>query len=658
VALGTDPQRSLVLAARAATTAPTNEAADALRQALRSSRLRRTISFGGPVLDDAIDPTGRLAAAVLVDGSIHVSDLRSGMPTRTFRIRDRPAEIVQFSHRGGRLLGAGRAGVVVWSTEERSRPPLAIFDKAGQPLAAAFSPNGKLVATGDFDGAVRLWQTDTGALVDTFRPAGEQPVRGVSFSGDGSVLAAAVGPDAAVLTLRTRRRRLIRGKNDLTAVATSPDGAHVATGDVAGLARVWNLRAGGSVELSGHSGAITGLAFSPDGTSLVTASEDESARIWDVGSGSQVAELLGHGDIVESASFTPDGKTVVTAGDDGTIRVWATASDPIVAELAGRDHEPLRDVAFDPSGKQIVAASEDLTAPVWNLENGRLLRALPQAHQHDQWVESARFSDDGRLVVTAGDDGTAKVWRASSGGLVQTLGRPGGLPLYDAAFSPDGRLVATAGQAVGDQPAVRLWRWHDRTLLLSWSGIGERADGVAFSPDNAWLAAAGGGRVRVWHIDNGDPVTVLRARGRLASVAVDPSGTRIAAGSSTGAASVWDLRTHERAALLTGHSDTVAGVAFSADGRFLATAGHDGLAKVWTVPGGALVTTFHPRAAQLDGVAFATSGRRVAVAGSGGRVTVFDCAECRPLSALVCLAAGRVSPELRARAGDAFRRCD
>jgi hypothetical protein len=48
----------------------------------------------------------------------------------------------------------------------------------------------------------------------------------------------------------------------------------------------------------------------------------------------------------------------------------------------------------------------------------------------------------------------------------------------------------------------------------------------------------------------------------------------------------------------------------------------------------------------------------VAVAGSGGRTTLFECAECRPLDDLVCVAAERVTPAVRAKAEDAFADCD
>jgi WD40 repeat protein len=660
VALDTDPEQSLVLAARAATTAPTDEAANALRQALRTSRLRMTVDAGAPVVDTAVDPTGRLAAAALEDGTIHIWTLRTGKPVAKLQHAGVPAESVQFSHDGRRLLGAGKAGVVVWSNGKGRRRPIAIFDKAGQPFAAAFSPNGKLVATGDFDGAVRLWRSETGVLSDELRAPGMQPVTGVSFSGDGSVLAAAKGSQTVVWRLRTRPPQVLRAdRNDVWAVAVSADGRHVATGDIRGHVRVWNVRSGAAVELNGHSGAIGSLAFSPNGQSLVTASEDETARIWDVSTARSLAELRGHGDIVESAAYAPNGKTVVTSGDDGTIRVWAVASDPIDAELAARDDRTLRDVDFDPSGDRVVAASEDLTALLWNADSERLLWALRHARGAEEWVESADFSHDGRLVVTAGDDGTAKVWRSSSGALLATLGQPGDPPIYDAALSPDGRLMATAGQAgAADKAVIRLWRWRQQKQVLSFRGFSGRADGVAFSPSGGLVAGAGKDRVRVWRIADGAPVAVLRGRGELTSVAFDPSGALIGAGSFSAVALLWDLRSNKRIALLAGHSDTVAAVAFNGDGRFVATAGHDGIARVWTVPGGAHVTTLRSGAPRLEGVAFAPHGRRVAVAGLGGRVTIFDCAECRPLRSLVCLAAARVTPGVRAREEDAFRRCD
>jgi WD40 repeat protein len=658
-ALNVDPEQSLALAARAATTAPTNEAENALRQALRGSRLRSIIGAGTAVLDTELDPNGLLVAAALEDGSVRIWNVRTGKPVVTLRLARTPVRSVSFSRDGSRVLGAGDAGGAVWSRSPGAGQSLARFDREGRPLSAALSPDGKLAATGDVDGVVRLWRAGTGMRDSDLVPPGERsPVTAVAFSADQSRLVAASGSRTAVWNLSTKSPPLVQShEKDVWAVAFSPDGLHVATGDVDGVARVWSLRTGDAVELNGHEGAVTSLAFSPGGNSLVTASEDETGRIWDVDSGRALAELRGHDGLVLSATFAPDGKTVATGGEDGTIRVWAAASDPVLAELGVRNEQTLRDVGFHPNGKLVVAASEDRTAHVWDLKSGRVLHDLPHGQGRGEWVESAQFSRDGRLVVTAGDDGTAKVWTASTGELLATLGESGDTPLYDAAFSPDGRMVAAAGGG----PLVRLWRWRERKLVMRLGAFAERVDGVAFSSPGGLLAAAGGTTIRIWRVGERAPAAVLPRRNRrdqLTSVAFDPSGGLVAAGSSSGAASVWDLRTKRRTIRVTGHGDTVAAVGFSADGRYFLTAGRDGIANVWTVARGDPVTTVRTGAPSLEGAAFAPGGRSAAVAGAGGLVTIFECAECRPLPSLICLAASRVTPQVRAREQRAFGSCD
>jgi WD40 repeat protein len=658
-ALEVDPEQSLALAARAATTAPTTEALNALRRALRGSHLRSSIAVGPLVRDTDLDPSGRVVAGALEDGSVRTWELRSGKPVATYRLAREPVRSVSFSGDGRRLLGAGDAGAAVWSTaSDASAQPLATFDTRGSPLAGALSPDGKRAATGGIEGVVRVWRAETGVLENELLPAGARsPVTSVAFSADGSHVVAASGARTTVWSLGTKSSRVLQSQEkDVWAVAFSPDGQRVATGDVDGIVRLWSLGSGGALELSGHEGAITSLAFSSDGRWLVTASEDETGRIWDAGTGRAVAELRGHDGLVLSATFAPDANAVVTGGEDGTIRAWAVASDPVRAELTADNGKTLRDIAYDRTGNQLVTASEDRTARIWDRRTSAALHVLPHGRGDDDWVESAEFSRDGKLVLTAGDDGTAKVWEASSRKILATLGQPGDPALYDAALSPDGRIVAAAG----DGAFVRLWRWRHGKLVMRLGGFVERVDGVAFSPAGRLVAAAGGKTVRVWRAGDGAPAAQPRRERRddMTSLAFHPSGELLAVGSSGGSADIWNMRTTERVARMTGHGDAVAAVAFSADGAYLATAGRDGFVNVWAVSSGHLVTTLRTRASSLEAVAFAPRGREVAVAGAEGRVTVFDCAECRPLAALVCLAANRVTPEVRTREADAFAACD
>jgi WD40 repeat protein len=662
--LAVDPEQSLVSAAKAATTKGTNEARDALREALSTSRLRSLIDAGAPVNDIDVDSTGRLVAAALDDGRVRTWAIGSGRPLKTFRLARGAALSVALDREGRRLLGTGNAGAAIWSAASPTAKPLVTFDSSERALAGAFSPDGKLVATGDYDGVVRLWRAKTGSLDQALEPPGNpSPITSVAFDADGSKLVAAIGSRAIVWRLGSKKARVVgTHPSPLWAVAFSPDGVHIATGDEDGVVRIWSLEKPGVVELNGHEGVIRGLAFGRDGRTLVSASEDESARIWDTKRHRSLAEFRGHDGLVLGAAFADDGKTVVTGGDDGTIRFWAVAPDPVRAELPAPGRKSLLDIGFDPSGRRLVTASKDGTARIWDLRVARVAHVLRHGRPDDDWVESASFSGDGRLVVTAGIDGTAKVWNASSGVGIRRIPPHGGPPLYDAALSPDGRLLAVAGL----DRVIRLWRWREGEMAESLQvrdlrGRQDvyRVDGVAFSADGSLVAgAASDGTVRVWRVRDGTPVSVAYGGGELTSVSFDPAGTLVAAGSTSGAVFVWVTRTGKRTRTLRSHSDTVADVGFSSDGLYLVAAGYDGLADVWTVPDARRVTAVRTAAAELEAAAFARGSREFAVAGTGGRVTVFDCAECRPLSSLVCLAATRVTPRVRAREQGVFGRCD
>jgi WD40 repeat protein len=654
-----DPEQSVVLAAHAASVAGTDAARDALRRALRSSQLRAVVDTGATIFNAAVSPTGHVVAAALTDGSVRTWSLPSGNPLARLRSPTAPIQAVAISADGRRVVGVSSGGAFLWSASGAVGAPLAKFDRTNRPLSAAFSPDGATVATGDFGGVVRLWRAADGAPHGRLLPRGAPaPITAVAFSSDGSRLAAAVGRNVDMWDLRAQGAPAVyTDDDDVSAVGFSPDGVRVATGDVDGTVRVWNRKTGGATQLIGHVGMIRSVAFGPDGASLVTASEDETARIWDAASGKLLAELRGHDGLVLGAAFASGGDTVVTGGSDGTLRTWATTPDPVVDEFVAPARQSLRDASFDPSGTLVVTASDDLTARVWELADGRVLHVLRQGRTERDWVETSRFSRDGRLVLTAGDDGTARLWDASSGAPLATVGSPGGPSLYDAALSPDGRLVAAGGAG----PVVRLWSWRQGALVRRLATSAERVDGVAFSPSGRLLAATAGEAVRIWRVSDGSLVAVLPSRERqwrLTSVAFAPSGRFVAAGSTSGAAMIWDLADRRRVARATGHKDTATDVSFSADGLYLATAGHDGIANVWSVPGGRRVTTVRSGSSSLEAVGFAPEGHRLVVAGSGGRVTVFDCAECRPLPELVCLAATRVTSAVRARSPNAFLGCD
>ena len=452
---------------------------------------------------------------------------------------------------------------------------------------------------------------------------------------------------------RARDGRLLktfRAATELYDAALSPDGKLAAAAGADGRVWLWDVDAGTPPRHLNHEAPVAGVAWSPSGDVLVSVglAPSPSARLWNPSTGT-LLHPLPHPLPLKAAVFSPDGRRLATYGDGPLARIWDVRTGILVSKLEPPMSDPdlkVTSAAFGPAGDVIVTGRGNF-GRLWGVETGieRMMFA-----PHASTVTDVAFSPDGDRVATASRDSIARIWTVATGELSETLAGHAGLGINDVDFSPDvdARAMVSAGadgtasySAAGQRSVALLG--HDEAVLSA-----------SFSPDGrSILTASEDGTARLWD-PFGEPVPkdLARYSSDVTTVAVDPTGSRIAVGredggvqvlapnrrvistpttgirrtvsvgwagetlmaaTSAGRVRIWDDSGRGALRELL-HGSGIRAAAISRNGTLVATAGNDGTVRLWRLPGGTPETLDHDAA--VTSVAFDATGRLVAT-GSG-----------------------------------------
>ena len=423
-------------------------------------------------------------------------------------------------------------------------------------MGAAFSPDGRTLATGSTDATVRLWTVPTGEPLS--RPLNlRRTVHLVAFAPDGRSLAT---QDFGLVRLWALPEeglptaRVPLGKGSSLA-GLSPDGSlaipkgvsfegerglqstrayHVATARPAGPPL-------------GASGQVVGAAFSPDGRSVAVLSgigggtpEAPELTAWDWSGGRRLWRTALPSE-PRSVSYRPDGRRLAVLCGGGELLIFDAEAGREARRWRAHDAEPAHHwvnngaVAFSPDGRSVLTWGMGNDIRAWDPETGRP-RYSPLTHRDK--VHDVQFAPGGRLMVTASYDRSIRVREIATGSVVAELPDHPDI-VYSAAFSPDGRLVVTACR----DSTVRVWDWRAARLVCPPFEHARDAVAATFTPDGRWvLSASVDGTARAWDRRTGKPVTPpLAIRGEPLSIAVTPDGKHAVVGGGRIALALLDL---------------------------------------------------------------------------------------------------------------------
>ncbi|MFF2964445.1 WD40 repeat domain-containing protein [Streptomyces sp. NPDC057963] len=239
---------------------------------------------------------------------------------------------VAFSPDGKTLVSGGTNEMYFWGADGTKLGPAE--GDVTWVMSVAFNHDGKILASGDYDHTVKLWDVASRTLIDTLE-GHTDAVTSVAFDRDGRILASASNDNTILLWDSDD------WKKQPVKLTVGPK-----TGE--------------------RDDGLKGVAFSPDNKYLAAAGGNHDVLLWEVADlKKDPTPLRRHSSPVSSVAFSGDSKTLASCGRDNAIRLWNVETKELIVTLSST--EWVKSVAFSPGDEALASGGDDHKVWVWKL---------------------------------------------------------------------------------------------------------------------------------------------------------------------------------------------------------------------------------------------------------------------------------------------------
>ena len=362
---------------------------------------------------------GTLIATSWPDGTIRTWSLPTGVLRSTMRGHARYVIALAFSPDDRRLASAAWDQTArVWDVQSGDETGRCAGFIQGT-LSVAFDPEGRrfLVAGSEHGRGAEIRVFDSDAIAPWRTLTHEASVESAAFSPDGRQIASGTADGKIVLwdASTLQRVSVLSGHtSEVTAVAYHLSDPRIASGSRDDTVRVWDTGSGRLVgTFEGHHDGVTAVAFSPRGTEIASSSRDGLVLVRDSLSGTVLGRWQGK-ERVSTVRFDRTGtRLAIGSGDpsrmpspDGRIRLWDWKAGNVTDSAELPHKSAVQSVAVNPAnGRIAVAGSGEPDAILWDSTLTRKVGTLHPSYSR----ATLAFSPDGSRIVSASADGMVRV---------------------------------------------------------------------------------------------------------------------------------------------------------------------------------------------------------------------------------------------------------
>ncbi|KAF7366240.1 WD40 repeat-like protein [Mycena venus] len=279
----------------------------------------------------AFSPDGKQIVSGSADMTVRVWDSKTGALVTTLNAKGNRSVLAISPNRKRIASRSDGLTVCVWNGDTDA---VWIFSGYSQ---CAFSPDGQHIVVG-CNRTVKILDSESGAVISGPFNVQTDQINCVAFSPDGHRVGAGFLHEP-VRIWDSQTGAVVIGEHTCTwSITFSPDGTKLAAGS-GKTVRILDVQTGVlllAVPSEGYLGTYSSLAFSTDGSRIAVGSADSAVRVLNSETGAVVAgPFEGHTEGVTSVHFSPDGRRVVSGSQDSTIRVWELNNDETLLDSWG-----------------------------------------------------------------------------------------------------------------------------------------------------------------------------------------------------------------------------------------------------------------------------------------------------------------------------------
>ncbi len=547
---------------------------------------------------------------------------------------------------------------------------LAKIESGGAVIAsAAFSPNGKELATGEYATALRFWEPTTGKPISVIQIGGTMDT--LEYTPDGLLVGPSYSGEVHIIKNREILRTMVGHEGRTLTVRMSPDGKTLVSGGIDATIRLWNPDTGVPLGIlrphtspGRHPGSRARNRPFPGRRFVVTTHEDTSVRLRDAATGKFLNSFTGHDDVVSAVAFSPDSQTLATGSYDQTVKLWNVESAELLRTLKGHTNWVFA-VAFSPDGKTLASGGYDKSIRLWNVADGkpqgvleghtaavgpwpsrRMENTLSPAAAigrfrfgisrrknrskelkgHTAAVRAVAYSPDGNRIASGSEDKTIRFWNPEGGEPLQELKGHAGM-VWCLAFSPRGRTLASAGF----DNSLRIWNAQTGSPLQTLTGHQDVVTSLSYAPDSSAIVTGSYDKtLKLWPAIE-PPIPAL-ADLNLANygeaslvrfVVFNPEGTRMLTGTQNQSLRLWDLNLG-RVVKTVVHPRRISAGALAPDGKLLVTTDFGGKLYFWNAETLESIGTLETGQSQGRVIVFSPDGKLLAMGDWNGDAKIWN----------------------------------